>query len=116
MPSEELVQQRIGGSVVKSSQRIPLLGLSCREASRLISESLDRDLTRRERWSLRLHTLMCTACQRFERQTKLIRDAIACLPDALREKWSDSAAKLSAERRAQIKRLIIEARQAETQE
>lgn len=101
---------------MKSEHKNPLLGLSCREASRLISESLDRELTRRERWSLRIHTLLCTACQRFAQQTKMIRDAIANMPDALREKWSDSNAKLSAERRTQIKRLLTEARRAESQE
>lgn len=101
---------------MKSEQNIPLLGLSCREASRLISESLDRELTRRERWSLRIHTLLCTACQRFAQQTKMIREAIANMPDALREKWSDSTANLSAERGTQIKRLLTEARQAESQE
>ncbi len=99
---------------MSSEQKVPLLGLSCREASRLISESLDRDLTRRERWSLRLHTLLCTACQRFARQAKMIREAIANVPDALREQWSEGAAKLSAERRAQIKRLLSEARQADS--
>lgn len=101
---------------MNSQQKVPLLGLSCREASRLISESLDRDLTRREVWSLRLHTLLCSACQRFARQSEMIREAISQMPNALREKWTDSAAKLSNERRTQIKRLLSEARQAETQE
>ena len=80
-------------------QKVPLLGLSCREASRLISESLDRELTRRERWSLRIHTCLCRACRRFAHQTNMIREAVANMPDALRERWSDNTAKLSAERR-----------------
>jgi Putative zinc-finger len=101
---------------VNSEQKVPLLGLSCREASRLISESLDRELSRRERWSLRMHTLLCTACQRFAQQTKMFREAITNMPDALREKWSDSTAKLSAERRTQIKRLLAEARRADSQD
>ena len=101
---------------MSSERKVPLVGLSCREASRLISESLDRELTRRERWSLRIHTLLCTACQRFAQQTKMIREAIANMPDTLREKWSDSTAKLSAERRTQIKRLLAEARRAESQD
>jgi hypothetical protein len=101
---------------VKSEHKVSLLGLSCCEASRLISESLDRELTRRERWSLRVHTLLCTACQRFARQTTMIREAIANIPESVREAWSDSAAKLSAERRAQIKRLLTESRRAESSE
>jgi Putative zinc-finger len=101
---------------VNSEQKVPLLGLSCHEASRLISVSLDRELTRRERWSLRIHTILCTACQRFAHQTKMIREAIAKMPETLREKWSDSTATLSAERRAQMKRLLAEARQVDSQD
>ncbi len=101
---------------MNSKQEVPLVGLSCREASRLISASLDRDLSRRERWSLRMHTLLCTACQRFAQQTKMIREAVANMPDALREHWPDSTLELSAERRTQIKRLLFEARQADSQD
>jgi Putative zinc-finger len=100
---------------VNSGQNVPVLGLSCREASRLISESLDRELTRRERWSLRLHTFICTACKRFAQQTKIIREAVACMPDALRDKLSDSNSALSEERRSQIKRLLAEAFRADSQ-
>ena len=101
---------------MKSEQRVPLVGLSCREASRLISASLDRDLTGRERWSLRIHTLLCRACQRFAQQAKMIREAIMNMPETRRAHWSDSTAKLSVERRAQIKRLLTEARRADSQE
>jgi len=100
---------------MKSEQKISLFGLSCREASGLISDSLDRDLTRRERWALRIHTLVCTACKSFAKQTKAIRETVANMPDALREKLFESA-KLSPERRAQIKRLLAEARQLESQD
>ena len=101
---------------MNSEQKVPLVGLSCREASRLISESLDRELTRREQWSLRIHTLVCTACRRFAQQTMLIREALANMPDALREQWSSDTGKLSAERRTQIKHLLAEARQADLQD
>jgi hypothetical protein len=101
---------------VKPDNKISLLRLTCCEASRLISDSLDRELTRRERWSLRVHTLLCTACQRFARQSTLIREAIANIPDSVRKGWSDNAARLSAERRAQIKRLLTESRRAESSE
>jgi hypothetical protein len=45
----------------------------------------------------------------------MIREAVANMPNALREKWTDNTAKLPAARRAQIKRLLAEARQAESQ-
>ncbi|HMP06831.1 MAG TPA: zf-HC2 domain-containing protein [Lacipirellulaceae bacterium] len=92
---------------------VPLLTLSCREASRLISESLDRQLSTRERWALRIHLAICSACRQFARQIKLLRDALTNAPDALRAEWADGAAKLSAQRRAQIKRLIADAQEAE---
>jgi len=88
--------------------KVPLLGLSCREASRLASESLDRELTRRERWALRIHIWPCRACQKFAAQIRLLRFAAAELPESLRNRWVDDAVKLSAVRRTQIKRLLAE--------
>lgn len=98
---------------MNSENKPSLLGLTCREASRLISESLDRDLTRRERWALRLHTVLCSACKKFARQTEWIRSALANAPDSLRGSLIDINTKLSAKRRAQINRLLSEARQAD---
>ncbi len=42
--------------------------LSCKETARLISEGLDRDLSWRERISLRLHVIMCSVCRAYKRQ------------------------------------------------
>jgi hypothetical protein len=98
-----------------SEHKVSLFGLSCREASRLISESLDRNLTRRERWSLRIHTAICTACQRFAKQIKLLRDAIAEAPEGARGSWADGA-QLSAERKALIMSLLADASQIESQD
>lgn len=47
--------------------------LTCRQASEMVSQSLDRPLTRRERWSLKAHLLMCAACSRFRRQLVLVQ-------------------------------------------
>jgi len=47
--------------------------LTCREASRLISESQDRKLRLHERLGLRMHLWMCINCRRFERQISMIR-------------------------------------------
>jgi hypothetical protein len=49
--------------------------LSCKEVSRLLSESLDRDLPWQQRVSLRLHLLMCSLCSRFRRHMLFLRDA-----------------------------------------
>ena len=50
--------------------------LSCRKASRLISDGLDRPLTRYERVSLGFHLLMCGNCRRFRQQMQILRDGI----------------------------------------
>ena len=57
------------------------LNLSCREASRLISESKDRDLGIGEKLSLRLHLGLCTACTRFTKQLDFLREAMKRYPD-----------------------------------
>ena len=39
--------------------------LSCRQASRLMSAKLDRELTSLERVGLRLHLAICEPCRRY---------------------------------------------------
>lgn len=51
------------------------LNLTCREAGRLISEGLDRDLGVAERVTLRLHLAICEACSRVTRQFEFLRRA-----------------------------------------
>jgi hypothetical protein len=54
--------------------------LSCREATRLVSQGLDRNLGFGGRVALRLHLAVCTGCTRFNRQMALLREAIRGLP------------------------------------
>ncbi len=42
--------------------------MSCKEAGRLISEGLDRELDLPQRAGLRFHLLICTACSRVKSQ------------------------------------------------
>lgn len=49
--------------------------ITCKEASRLISEGLDRDLGIAERTKLRLHLAICVACDRLTRQLGFLRRA-----------------------------------------
>ncbi|VAW75164.1 hypothetical protein MNBD_GAMMA15-1950 [hydrothermal vent metagenome] len=49
--------------------------LSCKDVSFVASESLDRRLSLQERLSLKIHLLMCKACQRMVQQMKLLRAA-----------------------------------------
>ncbi|GGB51283.1 hypothetical protein GCM10011502_25500 [Oceanisphaera marina] len=47
--------------------------LSCHKATRLMSEGQDRPLSKFERMSLAMHTVMCNGCRQFERQLPVIR-------------------------------------------
>ena len=50
--------------------------LSCKQTSQIISQSLDRPLTMRERFALKLHLLICKYCKRFSQQVQTLRVAI----------------------------------------
>jgi hypothetical protein len=54
--------------------------LSCKEASRLISEGMDRRLSVPERIKLRLHVSICDACTRFTSQVAFLRRALKAFP------------------------------------
>lgn len=47
--------------------------LSCKNVCHISSESLDRTLSVRERLAVKLHLLMCRACQRVVAQMELLR-------------------------------------------
>jgi hypothetical protein len=49
--------------------------ISCKKASRLASEQLERKLSLRERLLLRLHLAYCAGCRRMEKQFVFLRDA-----------------------------------------
>ena len=51
--------------------------LSCKEATRLVSENLDREMPFWRRMGLRLHVLMCRACSRYTRQVTALDRAVA---------------------------------------
>jgi hypothetical protein len=49
--------------------------LNCRQASELMSQSLDTKLSLRKRWSLKLHLMMCRGCSNFRHQVGFLRHA-----------------------------------------
>jgi len=55
------------------------LKITCREASRLLSQAMDRKLPLWQRARLRLHLALCDACSNFSRQLKLLRRAVGRL-------------------------------------
>ena len=50
--------------------------ITCKEASRLISLGLDRNLTLGQRTALRLHLTFCDACTRVKAQFEFLRDEL----------------------------------------
>ena len=50
---------------------------SCREATRLVLEGQDRELTSAGRAVLQFHWGICAACRKFRDQTELMRQAMA---------------------------------------
>jgi hypothetical protein len=55
--------------------------LSCKEATRLVSQGLDRRLGLGERMALRLHLAICEGCSRFRRQVLFLREAVRRLAE-----------------------------------
>ncbi|WP_292838906.1 zf-HC2 domain-containing protein [Methylotenera sp.] len=49
--------------------------LNCKQASQLISQSLENPLSSSKRIKLKFHLLLCAACTRFRQQLRLINNA-----------------------------------------
>lgn len=60
--------------------------LTCKEAHRLTSEALDRDLSLMERTRLRAHVMLCDGCHNFNSQMQLIRQAMRRLDSTYQPK------------------------------
>jgi len=46
--------------------------LSCKDTTVMVSQSLDRTLTLRERLGVKLHLMICVACRRMLKQMQLL--------------------------------------------
>ncbi len=55
--------------------------MKCKQATQLMSQSQDRDLTLKEKIQLKLHLLMCDGCTHCNRQMSIIRAAVKELGD-----------------------------------
>jgi len=49
---------------------------NCRQATRLMLQERDRELTSTERAALQFHLGICTACRKFQNQAELMRQAM----------------------------------------
>ncbi len=80
--------------------------MKCSHATKLLSEAEERQLSRRERFSLRFHILVCTACRRFQKQLGLLRQLLSQASPKMLAAVYASDATLSAPRRQEIKVLL----------
>jgi hypothetical protein len=58
------------------------MNISCKEASRLISQSQDRQLSLGEQVALRVHLAICRGCRAFSAQLAFLRRAVRRLAEA----------------------------------
>ncbi len=82
---------------------IELTIFNCREISKLVSESMDRELPLYQRMQVRIHLMMCSLCVRFARQMRLLRRAIHEHPERLAPDEAAPEARLSEDARERIK-------------
>ena len=52
------------------------LMLTCKQASQIISQSLDNPLSWSDRMKLKFHLFICNACNRFNQQLHLLSGAV----------------------------------------
>ena len=50
--------------------------MNCKQAAQLMSHSHDRALSWRERLKLRIHLMLCTGCNNYNRQLNIISEAM----------------------------------------
>ena len=79
--------------------------LTCKSASRLISEGEERRLGWRERLALAWHLLWCSACRRFARHMAWLRHAMGALHRHFEHGEIEPDA-LPPERRERIRRAV----------
>lgn len=79
-----------------------MLMMSCQKTSQLLSASMDHDITRFQRLSLRLHLLGCRSCARLQAQLLVLKEAGLQLRAQLRQDKSSLLNSLSPELRESL--------------
>lgn len=73
--------------------------MNCKQASQLISRTLDETLSIRERFALKLHLYLCKYCSRFSQQLHNLHIALHNMGKSIED---DTSIKLSSERKKEI--------------
>jgi hypothetical protein len=78
----------------------------CTELLHVMSQSLEREWTLRERVVMRLHFLYCEYCALYLQQLRFMREAARLGADKIYDTVTPSTPELSAEARARLKRTL----------
>ena len=84
------------------------LMLSCKEASRLISEELDRKLSLYERVMLKMHLAMCSVCKHVQRQLEALSKVISSKAQSQETSSFSEGPSLSESSKEHMKSLLHE--------
>ncbi|HZT59107.1 MAG TPA: hypothetical protein VFA21_10815 [Pyrinomonadaceae bacterium] len=79
---------------------------TCRQTVELISQSLERPLTLRERVATRIHLWVCIWCVRYLEQLQLMRDTLGARSKQVSDDASPDGDSLSAQARERMKRAL----------
>jgi hypothetical protein len=80
-----------------------MLKLNCKQTSQLVSQSLDRRLTLRERLAVRLHLLICDYCKRFQRQLLAMRAGLKRMSESIE---NDTDIQMPSEAKSRIAKAL----------
>ncbi len=76
---------------------------SCKDISRLVSESMERRLSWRKRAGIRFHLLMCRHCSRYQKQLILLQKLLRTQSESL---TVSSQAKLNDKAKEKLRQLV----------
>src|SRR5215216_4345624 len=81
---------------------------NCKDMSLVMSQSMERRLTLRERAAMKLHLLVCIWCVWYLEHLHFIRDTLHTRADQLTKEESSATDSLSTEARDRIRRALSE--------
>lgn len=73
--------------------------ITCKQASQIVSQSLDKPLSRSDHIKLKIHLIICKACTRFSQQLRMLSDAVKRIG---RDTESDNTIQLPIEAKIRI--------------
>jgi hypothetical protein len=87
----------------KLTELLAKYGPPCSDVTRLLSESLDRPLSVRERLKVRVHYFICVWCERYGKQLHFLRTAVRSNPERMADQSAPEPGSLTPAARNRIK-------------